>query len=368
MALDTTSLTLGEAHGEAVVCLAEGRVAEGLAALDRADAALAALASPDIVDVVNVGLARARALRRAGRLEESLAAADNTAARIDELPSTHDGDRLTVHALLEAGEGLRLAGRYDEAGPLLRRAVDEAIERLGADDDDTGSAWNSLGIWHRYRGDVAEAFAAYDRALTITRLTQGEQTSDVASILHNIASLHQTAGDAAAGEAPARQALAVRDAALGPDAPEVGADAGVLGVVLADLGRFDEAKECYARARRLFEAEGEAGASELAILSGNEAALEHLRGDLDGADAAYARAEVATRRALGDDHPQVAAVLVNRATLAADRGDEALARQLAERCETLLRHLVASDHPHLTAARALLADLPEAEGPGAHLA
>jgi tetratricopeptide (TPR) repeat protein len=134
---------------------------------------------------------------------------------------------------------------------LLADAPGWAQKDLGPEDDDTAAVWNSLGMLHRYRGEHWAAFAAYDRALAITAVTCGVDSPDYASVLHNIASLHQTTGNPVDGEEPARRAVAIREAALGPDHPDVATDVGVLGVVVADLGRYDEAAVCDARTRAI---------------------------------------------------------------------------------------------------------------------
>lgn len=74
---------------------------------------------------------------------------------------------------------------------------------------------------------------------------------------------------------------------MGPDHPDVATDVGVLGVVLADLGRYDEAAVCDARTRAILTSRFGPDAADLAYLACNEAALQRLRGALHAADAAY---------------------------------------------------------------------------------
>ena len=214
MASSAAHAALAAAHAAAVAALAEGDPGGALLALDEADAALYQIGDPDPVDVVNVALARVRALRRSGRFTDALAVAG--AAPADALGDSAVGRRLRIHLALERADTLRCSGRYDEAGPLLTDALGRAQQDLGPDDDDTAAVWNSLGVWHRYRGEREAAFVAYDRALAITAVTCGIDTPDYASVLHNIASLHQSTGTPADGEDPARRAVAIRAAALGP--------------------------------------------------------------------------------------------------------------------------------------------------------
>src|SRR5947208_50712 len=80
----------------------------------------------------------------------------------------------------------------------------------------------------KYDGSFDEGEAAYRRALAILDRVLGPESLDSAAILHNLGGLAHARGDYAAGEAPARRAYEMWQAAAGPDHPRVAAEAAAL--------------------------------------------------------------------------------------------------------------------------------------------
>jgi tetratricopeptide (TPR) repeat protein len=145
-----------------------------------------------------------------------------------------DVARMAVQARLDIADALVGSGDLTSAGEVLLDALAQARATLGEDDPDTASAWNSLGMWHRYRGDVEGAADAYARAHQI--LEQGDAGDDLASVLHNEASLAHLRRDLAEAEVLIQRAMSLRV----DDFARAG-DLGVLAAILADDDRFDEA-------------------------------------------------------------------------------------------------------------------------------
>ncbi|HMD46075.1 MAG TPA: tetratricopeptide repeat protein [Acidimicrobiales bacterium] len=338
---------LATAHRAAAATLQTGTPEEVALLVARVEGLLETVGSPDDFDVVNVGLLRARACALTGDTDQAMAIAADTVERAHKLEPGADASRLLVQALLDAGDFRRAAGRLNEAGPPLTEALTLACTELGPADPDTGSAWNSIGMWHRYRGELDEARHAYGQAAQVFGVVGGD---DHAGVLHNLASLEHLAGNLEMAEALIRQALALRD----PDGPQRAGDLGVLAVVLAESGQYAEAAVAYEEARaRILNDHGEESA-EFAYLLANEAVLHHRRGDLVRAEAGYAQALRLTETLLGPEHPQTAAVLANSAQLAADRGDQPRAAEQARRAVRILAGRVAPDLPSLRSAHAVL--------------
>jgi tetratricopeptide (TPR) repeat protein len=315
------------------------------AALRAADIALAD--EPDDFDAANRELVRARTYRLAGdrsRTRATLAKALEFARR---LPAD-DGVRLVVQALCDMGDLDRDDGRLESARSALEEAVGLARERLGPNDPDTASAWNSLGMWYRYHGDLPAAASAYRSARSAHELTK--DVCGQATVLHNIASLEQLNGRAVDAEATIRRALAPRP--LGD--PGAAADLGVLAVVMTELGSYEEAARIYGQVRVLLGTG--ADPRELAYLDANEAALAHRHGDFDLAKRQYAAALSATESAFGTEHHLVGVVAANAASLAADIGDTFWATALAGEAVDVLNG-ASEQLPSLRLAREILDDL-----------
>jgi tetratricopeptide (TPR) repeat protein len=335
---------LAAAHAAAGLALRGDDPAAALTALGVADAELALC--PDGFDAANVELLRGRALRLAGDRDGACAAALAAVALARGL-RPGERERLLVQGLCDAADVERERGRLAPGAAMIEEALGLALAHLGELDPDTASAWNSAGLWRRYHGELGAAQTAYRRALRV--YTHLEDRPGQAGVLHNLASVEHLCGDAAAAEATIRQAMALR----GCGDPALVGDVGVLGAVLADLGRCDEAAQAYSQVRaRLGPVPDPA---ELAYLQANEAVLAHRRGDLEDAGRRYAAALAAAEQAFGVSHPQAGVVLANTAALAADRGERAAAAALADRAITILAATSSEQLPSLRLAHSVLA-------------
>lgn len=305
--------------------------------------------SLDAFDHANITLTRARLLRLLER--DALPAADAALLAARSLETGTEEDRLLVQALLEVGDVQRAAGSYDAARVLIDEALCRACDRLGTADSDTASAYNSLGVWARYRGEVDLARDAYRQALDIT--TRAGDQAGMAGVLHNAASLEQLAGNAPEALALIQQAMALRaDDERGRDA-----DRGVWAVILTDLGQFTAAAGIYTELAERTASRYGPLSEEVMYLRANEAVLLHRIGDLVGAQILYDHALGASERLFGPNHPQTATICVNSAQLALEAGSETEAFGLAERAASILRPLVTADLPALAAADRVLSDL-----------
>jgi tetratricopeptide (TPR) repeat protein len=335
---------LAAAHAAAGLALRGGDPAAALAALGVADAELALC--PDGFDAANVELLRGRALRLAGDLAGACAAALAAVALARGL-GPGERERLLVQGLCDAADVERQRGRLAPGRAMIEEALGLALAHLGELDPDTASAWNSAGLWRRYRGELGAAQTAYRRALRV--YAHLEDRPGQAAVLHNLASAEHLSGDAVAAEATIRAAMALR----GCGDPALVGDVGVLGAVLADLGRYEEAAQAYGQVRAWLGPA--ADPAELAFLQANEAVLAHRRGHLEDAARRYAAALAAAERALGAAHPQAGVVLANAAALAADRGQRGAAAALAGRAITVLAATASEQLPSLRLARSVLA-------------
>jgi tetratricopeptide (TPR) repeat protein len=336
---------LAAAHAAAGLALRWNNPAAALAALGMADAALAVRS--DSFDAANVELLHGRALRLAGDLAGACACAREAVALARGL-RPGERERLLVQALCDGADFERERGRLAPGRPMIEEALGLARAHLGELDPDTASAWNSAGLWQRYRGELGAAHAAYAHALRA--YTHLEDRPGQAAVLHNLASLEHLCSDAVAAEVTIRRAIALR---AGGD-PALTGDIGVLGTVLADLGRYEEAAQAHGWVRACLGPVPDP--AEMAFLQANEAVLAHRRGDLGDAARRYDAALAATEQTFGPAHPQAGVVLANAAALAADRGQRAVAAALAGRAITVLAGTVSEQLPSLRLARSVLAD------------
>ena len=177
--------------------------------------------------------------------------------------------------------------RYDEAGVLLRGAM-EAGTRARDDDD--------------------PALAAVHHAEGVNLTLQGQFAEAEPHLLH---------------------ALRVRGEALGPDAPAVAHTTAAMGQLLRRQGRLEEAEAHYrVAAERYRELFGE-GNPRLASALNEIGVIRKNGGDYTGAEPFYRQAIAIFRDAYGERHPDYALALSNLGLLLKDRailldGDRAL--------------------------------------------
>ena len=165
-------------------------------------------------------------------------------------------------ALNNTGVSLMKAGDYASAEPLYRRAVEITEKTLGLDHPDVAMSLNNLAellrkkattrgpsrcsgrLWRSREGagtgsprcseepqqprraaserrGLRGSRAAYRRALAINEAALGPNHPEVATNLNNLAGLLREERDYAGAEPLYRRSLAIREAALGPNHPDV---------------------------------------------------------------------------------------------------------------------------------------------------
>jgi tetratricopeptide (TPR) repeat protein len=250
---------------------------------------------------------RARALHRAGRLQDALAAYDACLAR--------EPGRADLH--LDRGSLLAAQGAWPEAIASTRAA-------LGLQPG-SALAWSNLGNALAAVGDLAEALAALRRAAmlqpdsALVHFNLGNALAAAGQPINAIAALKRAVeldfGFAAAAVNLSTQlrGLGASEAAYATARLAVEADPALphahnaLGNALHDLGRFAEASDCYRRT--------------LALAPRHPAALTNLARSLEAAGelaAALQAAEQAVAAA-----PDLAEARLGRATALLASGDTA---------------------------------------------
>ncbi|MEE8535823.1 MAG: tetratricopeptide repeat protein, partial [Kiloniellales bacterium] len=132
------------------------------------------------------------------------------------------------------------------------RAVAAAAATGGG--ERAGDLYNSLGYHLKMVADFAGARAAYERALAINEAAFGPDHPNVATVVNNLGLVLQTLGDLAAARVAIERALAIDEAAFGPDHPNVASGVNSLGSVLQDLGELAAARAAGERALTNYEA------------------------------------------------------------------------------------------------------------------
>jgi tetratricopeptide (TPR) repeat protein len=156
------------------------------------------------------------------------------------------GLRAQSSALLDAhrqGAALYQAGRYDEALPFWKKALELGQREFGPEHPSTATALNNLAELYRKQGRYAKAEPLYKRSLAIVETTLGAAHPSTAALINNLAELYRVQGRYAKAEPLYKRSLAIREKVLGAEHPA----AATLLNNLAQIGRASCRERVFTR-------------------------------------------------------------------------------------------------------------------------
>lgn len=231
---------------------------------------------------------------------------DQGTARISrELAGTPDVQAALMDAIGEVNLGL---GRYDEAEPLLTRALDLRRRLFGSNSPEVAESLEHLAVVQQKRSPLERAESSLREALAIRR-RQGDGDLAVARTLDQLGDLLVQKGarpeDASEIESFFREALALARRVEGPEGPTVAE-------ILISLGQLRVEQGDYAEAERLFReglaVERKALGDRAPRLHRDRSSLANilvLAGKYREAEALLRSCLEAQRKILGPGHPDV---------------------------------------------------------------
>jgi tetratricopeptide (TPR) repeat protein len=194
-------------------------------------------------------------------------------------------------------------------------------------------------------GRYVDAIPKVREALALREQALGPTHPDVAESLNSLAELLATTGDYAGARPLYERGLRIREQALGPTHPDVAQSLNAFGAMLTATGDYAGARPMYERALRIREQALGPAHPDVAQSLNNLALLLAMTGDYAGARPLYERALLTWEQARGPTHPDVAVSLNNLALLLATMGDYAAARPLYERALRIREQALGPTHP-----------------------
>jgi serine/threonine-protein kinase len=226
------------------------------------------------------------------------------------------------------GADPNIAGRQDLSAATL---VDKGRERIDADLKGQGAVQAAmkfvLGKVYENIGRPRTAVELYEQSVALERAQPLRRPLREAAALSRLANALANDYQAARAVAPARESMALRQARLPADSPELADSLDTLGWVLTINGAFDEGAGLLERALAIRQAHETEAPLALASTIHNLGLMHSRAGRAPEAEANYRRALALKTRVLGDKHPSVLNTLsLLAANLAQQhRGDEAQA-------------------------------------------
>lgn len=271
-----------------------------------------------------------------GRYEVKLVALKN--------PSEDERSLEEARRLSGESRSLRQKAKYDEALPLIERALAIREKVLGPDHPAVADSLHALAVLYDNKGDYAKAEPHNLRALAIREKALGPDHPEVAKTLNNLAWIYGIRQDYAKAEAFYRRALALQDKALGPDHAEVATTLNDLGLLYFDKGDYDQS--ILVNERVLAIRERTLGPDDAGFAKGlsNLARVYWKKGDYAKAESLLQRAVPVWEKSLGPDHPEVAFGLNNLARVYYERGEYTKAEPLYQRALAIREKAFGPDH------------------------
>ncbi len=235
-------------------------------------------------------------------------------------------------------------GAYGRARPLYENAIDIHEKRLPADDPELADSLNGLAILLWNQGEYESAEPLYQRALDIRRQAYGPSHRDIASSLDNLAILYKDQGRIAEAEPLYLRSLEMRERVLGRDHHEVATSLNNLGELYREQGRYQEAEPLSERAVKIWETTLGSDHPALAVGLNNLAEVYSALDKFVEAEPVYRRALEIMGRALPEDHSYVGYALQGLGNLHRATARPMSAEPLLVRGAELLENGLGSEH------------------------
>lgn len=169
-------------------------------------------------------------------------------------PSVFGDSAIIARALSGLGDALRADRKYTTALICLRRALRRQSELHGAHAA-TAQTHTRLGALWFEQGRYDQARVHFQQALAIREATLGPRDPATAQSLHNLGVTLAALGDLRSARVCLAQALAIREDRLGRAHLATAQSLEALSRVLADLGDDESAQYCHERAAALYRAQ-----------------------------------------------------------------------------------------------------------------
>jgi tetratricopeptide (TPR) repeat protein/DNA-binding XRE family transcriptional regulator len=294
-------------------------------------------------------------------------------------------------------------GRYTEAEPLFRRALQRWEQALGPDHlnaaqtlhhlaitywaqgkytqsepvflrlwqlweqaghPEATRAMNSLAVVYAEQGKYTQAETLYLRVLHIWEQTLDPGDYLLACIFNNLADLYMEQGKHTEAEPLYLRAFQIWEQTLGPDHPDMDLPCGNLAALYVAQRRYEEAEVLYQRAWHLQEHAFEPDHPRRAETLNGMAILAREQGEFAEAASLFLRALSIREHQLGPQHPLTATTLHDLAMLRKTQGNLDEAISVAERALKIRTQSLGEAHPKTVATNMLYVRLVQEQTEG----
>jgi serine/threonine protein kinase/Tfp pilus assembly protein PilF len=238
-------------------------------------------------------------------------------------------------------------GKYEDAEKFVRRSLDIRGKALNPDHPDYAESLLELGWLNYKKGKFPEAESCFQRTFEIREKAFGPNHPDVAESLEALGQMHYIQRRFKEAEPYLERAIAIRESSQGIDHPDLAISLSNLANIFYYQGRYEEAKELYERAMAIRKKALGSIHPDVANTLDNIGILFHTQGKLDEAITYYKQALEVRKKALGENHPDVAYSYDAVARVYHEQGQYDLAADLYEKSLEILEKTLGPDHVQL---------------------
>lgn len=263
-----------------------------------------------------------------GRLAEAVPLLTSAAGQARALGA----DARTAMAYDHLAWALAAQGRFSEAEPLAKWALQCRMKRLGAGHHEVAQSYNTVAVLADSQKHYGEAEAAFRQALAIEEKSpRGEGPANIAALLDNLATVCHCQGKLTEAAGFYQRALDLREQAGKPE--ELAPTLHNLAALAEEQGKLDEAERLHRRALEIQEqALGKDHPDRATSLHGL-ARVQHKRKRYDEANALYGQARTILEEKLGPNHILLAPLLEDQSETLRETGQMDAAKALKDRAE-----------------------------------
>jgi tetratricopeptide (TPR) repeat protein len=251
---------------------------------------------------------------------------------------------------------------FGEAEEWFLHGRGNATQRLGQDHSDVAIMLNNLAGLYLLQGRYEKAEPLLQQSLEIDRRCFEKDAPEIATSLNNLAELYSLQGRYVEAEPLYLQSLEIRQRQLEQDHPDVASSLNNLANLYRLQGRYIEAEPLYLQALEIWQQQLGQDHPHVASNLNNLAGLYELQGRYIEAEPLYLQALKIWQQQLGQDHPHVALSLNNLANLYRLQGRYVEAEPLYLQSLEICQRQLGQDHPYVASSLNNLAELYKLQG------
>ncbi|MDX2108038.1 MAG: tetratricopeptide repeat protein [Candidatus Melainabacteria bacterium] len=274
----------------------------------------------------------ARVLREQQKFEEADPLLRKAVKLVEASPEPHDKELIV--ALNNLAMVQREQANFDEALAIYKK-VEPLQAKIGASDTEKLSMETNFGVVLDTIGNYDEARPHLEKALALCEKVDGVASKNYATCLYNLKELFLHMDDYANAEIYMKKVLEIHKAQNGANDAEVGRDLNELALIYRQGGKISESEPTFKDAIAISEKGGDATAGDLSVDLNNLARLYRQQGRYADAEPLYKKSLSIKERLYGADDSQVAATLRNYANLLEDMGRANEAKEMNSRARKI---------------------------------